>query len=252
MKNWIKIATAVVAMTMIMTMLVGCDFARKLNGAEVNFQKKVEAATELSFDMHVSIESENETSNMDISCYKNGEEYAYTFVDPTNTSVVYRRLYADNKLYEYMTKTTLHVGSYYVEDNVDVAADENILYWVTKNIMLATYVTLLTDSKKETLNGTTVYRYDFAYEGNDYSLWYDQDNLVKIAATFRSTDEEGQVHSETYTATFASYRFAEVDKTPFARPADTTGAMYIESPISFEDWMQIIDKFSARAAHWLQ
>ena len=99
--------------------------------------------------------------------------------------------------------------------------------------------------------GEDAYRYDFSYGGNQYSLWYDDENLVKISATFYSTDEEGQSTSETYLATFSNYRFGETEREPFLRPQESTEAIYAESPISFEDWMTILDRFGSRAASWL-
>jgi len=253
MLKWIILLTVVV-MTLTVA-LSACDFIRKMKGAEVKFQEKVKNATELSFDMSLEIVEDGEKSNIDISCFKKGDEYAYTFVEPGNESVVYRRLYAHNKLYEFLTKTNLHVGMYYTTDDVPYTDDNNLLYWVTENVMLATYATMLTKGQKDTVNGVDVYRYDFSYDGNQYGLWYDNENLVKIAATFNSTDADGNAHSETYTGVFSNYKFDDVDASPFWDPTETkdntAGVVYTESPISFEDWMAIINKFSARLAHWM-
>ena len=248
-RKWLITVVAVVMALCVL--LTACDLGRKVQGIEVKFQKKVEAATELSFDMQLEINTDGSVSRIDVSCYKKGNEYAYTFVEPDKEYVVYRRLYADNKLYEYVTDTRLHAGTYYVTDGVAYTDDNNLLYWVTKNIMLATYATLLSTGKQEKVGGVDTYRYDFSYEGNDYSLWYDDSNLVKISATFRSTAEDGTAHTETYVGVFSGYRFAEVDSALFLRPAETKDAVYVESPISFEEWMRILDKFSARAAHWM-
>lgn len=253
-KAFTIIACLVVLVLSLGLVLAACDLGRKVQGVEIKFQKKVEAAQELSFDLHADIVSDGEESSLDISCFKKGNEYAYTFVQPDNTSVVYRRLYADNKLYEYVTKDGslgIRVGTYYATNDVPYTDENNLLYWVTQKIMLATYATLLSTGKKETLNGAEVYHYDFAYQGNQYALWYDDVNLVKISATFNSTDAEGKAHSETYTAVFSNYRFDQVDHAPFRRPAESTDATYVESPISFESWMAIINRFSTRAANWM-
>lgn len=252
MKKALRYVTVLTVLTLILTIaLSACDLVRKVQGVEIKFQQKVQAAEQLSFDMRLTILDADGEQSLDVSCYKQGDEYAYTFTQPDDASYVYRRLYADNKLYEYLTKTRLHAGTYYVRDNVAYTADENLLYWVTQNIMLATYATLLTTGQKDTVNDVAVYRYDFSYDGNDYSLWYDDENLVKISATFRSTDTDGNPKSETYIGVFANYRFDEVDEAPFRRPEETTDAVYLESPISFEDWMHIIDRFGARVANWM-
>ena len=253
MLKWIILCTAVV---MVLTVtLSACDLIRKMNGAEIKFQEKVKNAEELSFDMSLEIIEDGEKSNIDVSCYKKGEEYAYTFVEPGNESVVYRRLYAHNKLYEFLTKTNLHLGTYYTTDEVPYTDENNLLYWVTENVMLATYATMLTKGQKDTVGDVETYRYDFSFDGNEYSLWYSDTDLVKVSATFNSTDTEGNAHSETYTGVFSNYKFADVDGSPIWDPTETkdntAGVVYAESPISFEDWMTIINKFSARLAHWM-
>ena len=235
--------------------LVGCDLGRKLQGIEVKFQKKVEAATQLSFDLDLSVSSSDGDSRLAVSCYKNGDEYAYTFVDPSNSSVKYRHLYADQCLYEFvyseMPLVSKNVGSYYTHRDVPFTDEDNVLYWVTRNIMLATYAALLSSGQKDKVGDVDTYRYDFRHEGNDYSLWYDDANLVKVKATFYEQNEAGETTSETYTAVFDNYRFGEVDRAPFYRPGEDPDASLVESPISFEQWMSILNTFSQRAAHWL-
>ena len=84
MLKWIILLTvAVMALTL---GLASCDFVRKVQGAELKFQKKVQEATSLSFDMYLEIEEDGEKSCIDISCYKKENEYAYTFVEPDNTT----------------------------------------------------------------------------------------------------------------------------------------------------------------------
>ena len=229
----------------------GCDLSRKLQGIEFKFQSKIENAVQLSFDMHLNISSESGSNDIDISCYKKGEEYAYTFVNRDNANLKHRHLFADNCLYEFVTNTTMHVGSYYTYENVPYTKDENLLYAVTQNIMLATYATLFTTGKKDRVGDAEAYRYDFEHKGNQYSLWYDDVNLIKISATFNSEDKNGTVTSETYSAVFDNYLFENVPDAPFLRPAATNDAIYVESVIPFEDWMGIINKFDSRALNWL-
>ena len=253
MKVSIRIMLAVVVAVLSLSLvLASCDLVRKTQGIELKFQKKVQAAEALSFDMHLRIQDESGASDLDVSCYKNGQEYAYTFVQPDNADYVYRRLYADNCLYEYLTKTQLHTLLYSVSEDVAYTDDANLLYWVTQNIMYATYATLLSTGQKDTVAGVEAYRYDFTYDGNAYSLWYDDANLVKVSATFQETDADGNSHAETYIATFANYRFDDVDTKPFARPAESDGLIKVQSSVPVETWMNTLSRFSARAAHWMQ
>ena len=119
--------------------------------------------------------------------------------------------------------------------------------------MAATYALFLVSGTKEDLDGTEVYHYSFSIENNDYHLWYDSKNLVRIQATFRDTDESGAAREETYTASFTNYRFGDADEAFFKRPEDLKGSgLYAESPISLEDWMKVLDRFSSRAANWMK
>lgn len=252
MKRIGKIIVCLIVITLVGAALFSaCDLLRKVQGAEVKFRNKVTKAEKLAFDMHLEIKNADSESELDVGCYKSGEEYAYTFSKPNNANLRYRRLFADECLYEYAYQANLGIGTYYTNRDVAYTDDRNLLYAITENIMLATYATLLTEGKKDTVAGKDAYRYDFSYGGNQYSLWYDDENLVKISATFYSTDEEGQSTSETYLATFSNYRFGETERDPFLRPQESTEAIYAESPISFEDWMTILDRFSSRAASWL-
>ena len=249
--KYIVIATLLLCITL-STLLSGCDLARKLQGVELKFQKKVSNATQLSFSMDLTIEENGQTSKLAVNCYKNDTEYAYTFADPDSPSVVYRKLYADGKLYEFVTKTNLHLGTYYITHDVDYTAQDNLLYWVTQNILAATYATLLTESVQEQWGDTTVYRYDFAYRDNTYNLWYDDANLVGLKATFVSYADNGDTLTEVYSARFADYHFENVDRAPFYRPNEGTDIVYVESRISFETWMEILDRFSRKASVWMQ
>lgn len=247
MKKSLKIVIAVVAVVMvgIMLTLSACDLVRKVKGVELKFQKKVQDAVELSFDMHLEITDASGNSQLDISCYKNGDEYAYIY---NGSGVVYRRLYADNKEYEFLQKSA--VRTYYTTDDVGYDNEENVLYTVTQNIMLATYATLLTTGKKDKVGDVDTYRYDFSFDGNNYSLWYDDENLVKILAVINTSNDDGSTTTESYMAQFANYRFEDVDAAPFARPSLVTDGL--ESPISFQEWMAILNKFTAFSANWLK
>ena len=249
MKKLLKVSICIVVLVMALTtVLSGCGLARKFKGIELKFQKKIEDAEELSFDMLLTVIDRDGTQQIKLSCYKQEDEYAYIFANPNNSAAVYRRLFADNKYYEFLQtgNSLVQVGTYYVRDDVAVDHSDNILYAVTHYIMLASLVTLISSGKKETLNGVETYRYDFDANGNDYSLWYDDENLVQVEGIFRSKDEAGNVTEETYRAAFSNYKFEDVDDAPFDRP----GTLFVESPISFEEWMNVITKFSTKMASW--
>ena len=240
----------VVAVLTLTIVLAGCNtISRKLEGVELKFQKKLSSAEKFSFDAHLTIQSGSTASELDVSCYKNGNEYAYAFYPPNVTTVQYRKLYADNNLYEFMTTSPL-TGFYHTETNVPYNDESNLLYAVTQKIMLAGYATLLSAGEKDKVGDVDTYRYDFNFQGNQYSLWYDNENMVKVRATFNSTDEEGNTSSETYIAVFSNYVFGETTEDAFKRPADM-GLLYAESLIPFEDWMDILTQFAARANDWM-
>ena len=249
MKKGLKFAFAAIAMALACTtLLAGCDLTRKLSGAEVNFQKKIESAQEFSFKLTLTVtESDGATKNAELNCYKSGNEYAYTLSQKNGR--VYRRLYADNKMYEFETSSDdslISVGTYSVKDNVPVTHEDNVLYWVSNNIMAAGYAVLVTKSKTETIDGKTAYRYDFTYGGDEYSLWYDDENMIQTKATFHF--EEGD---ESYLAKFTDYKFENIDKAPFTRPEDMSG--FNIGTISLGDWSGVVGRFSGQAiSNWLQ
>ena len=249
-----KIGVCLLIVLLMMTIVLsGCNaIARKVQGVELKFQKKLSSATMFSFDVHLNVKTDDSENELDVSCYKKGDEYAYVFYPPDTKTVEYRRLFADEKLYEFVTqsKTPLSTGSYYVNDNVPYTDNSNLLYVMTQKIMLAGYATLLSAGTKDKVGDADAYRYDFDFQGNQYSLWYDDENMVKVRATFHSTDEDGNTSSETYTAVFSNYVFGEVIDEPFTRPSEL-GLLYTESPISFEDWMTILTQFSDRAKNWM-
>jgi len=243
----------VVAVLTLTVLLSGCNaISRKLEGVELKFQKKLSSAEKFSFDAHLTIDTDGIEKEIDISCYKNGNEYAYVFYPPNAKTVQYRRLFADNNLYEFASQsaTLLSSGTYSVTADVPYTDGSNLLYAVTQKIMLAGYATLLSAGEQDKVGDVDTYRYDFNFQGNQYSLWYDDENMVKVRATFNSTDEEGNASSETYTAVFSNYVFGEVSADPFKRPADM-GLLYVESPIAIESWMDILTQFAARANDWM-
>lgn len=248
MKRFLTVFSAAALIALSLLSVVGCDLERKVQGIEFKFRNKVAKATEMSFFADLKVEDESGTSTLGVNCYMKNGEYAYTFVSPDAKKAEYRELYADQKFYEFLSASSMPIGSYYVKDDVKPESENNLIYQIKQNILAATYATLIVEGKKDKVGDADTYRYDFSYGGNDYSLWYDDENLVKIAAVFRSTDEEGAVHEEKYSAVFSEYVFSDVTDKPFTRPED--GA-YVESPISFESWMAILTDFSSRAAKWM-
>ena len=250
MKRSLKTIICVIVVLLLTAVLFcSCDFVNKIK-ISLDFQNKVKNSDELSFDMHLTVISDGEQSELDVSCYKNGDEYAYTFAKPDNSLVVYRRLFADEKLYEYLN-TSFYLGSFYINDSVPYTDERNLLYTVIQKIMLTTYVTVLSTGVGDSVDGQDATRYDITHDGDTYSLWYDDTNLVKLSATVKTPTTDGGEIEETYIAQFKNYKFENVSTAPFLRPEDKYDALYVESPIAFEDWMTVINKFIDFTANWL-
>ena len=248
MKIFVKIFAIVLAVSLVSAFVFsGCDIFRKVKGAEVTFPSKISDAKTLSFKMDVNYKKGNSETVINMDCYKQindegAEEYAYVYTCADSIYQSYKNIYADEKLYEVINVASF-AGTYYVEDNVKIDDNANILYHVTHNIKLASAAALLLKAKKETLNGEQVYRYDVKIEETDVTVWYNKTELVKLYTKFSSKDEEAD---EEYTLSFSGYKYdEELSESIFARP-DTYGITYVESPISFEDWMDVITGFAKK------
>ena len=247
MKNKVKIVSLIVLTVIITTfVLCGCDLARKLKGAEVSFPTKIAEAKAFSFDMDITCVDKNGTSTVSMRCYKRenedgDDEYAYDFFNKNAVSVIntYRNLYADDRLYEVLNPD-LGVGSYYVKESVSVTSDDNVLYVITENILIATVATFLTSAHKEELNGENVYRYDIEVNDKNISIWYNDVSLVKIAAELQ--DENGD--KAKYDILLGNYKFdEEMTDNPFVRPNELPG-IYAEQPFDYEDWAKVVNNFA--------
>lgn len=223
--------------------LVGCDTARKLGGAEMSFPSKISNAKTLSFKMNVNYKKGDQDVTIDMDCYKQDNEYAYRYTCPQATYASYKNIYADNKLYE-IANATPHTGMYYIKDDVSVDDESNILYHVTQKIMLTSVAALLTKAHKEQLNGEDVYRYDVEISGKNISVWYNSEVIVKLYVKF---DGENGEDAEEYTFLLSDYKFdEEIPSDIFTCPSASLLDGYVESPISFESWMEIIESFAGK------
>ena len=247
MKRTVKIVTLLTIFVMLAAFaFAGCDFTRKLSGAEMNFPSEISNAKSLSFKMKIDYKKGSDRTVIDMDCYKrteNGaEEYAYVYASASSVAVnSYKNIYADQKLYE-IVNITRNSGSYYVKDGVGVDDEGNFLYHVTQKILLTSVAALVTKAKKETLNGEKAYRYDIEVNGYDISIWYNSKVLVQLYAKF--IPEEGD--PEEYTLSFSDYNIGgEIAADVFAKP-DSLGIAYIPSPFSFEDWVSILNSFSEK------
>ena len=224
----------------------GCDFTRKLTGAELSFPSKVKGADKLSFKMNVTYTKEEVTTVIDMDCYRakneaGEEEYAYVYSTEKAANASYKNIYADGKLYEQVNVTKVS-GFYHVTDNVSVEDDENILYHITKKIFLTSVAAFVSKAKTETLRGEEVYRYDVSISDKNISLWYNKNVLVQIYVAFESDGEP----TEEYTIYLSDYTFdQDLPEDTFKRP-DTYGINYLESPITFESWTGILTSFGSK------
>lgn len=248
MKNSVKAIVCVIAVLLAVTFAFsGCDFTRKLGGAETTFPSKVAKAKNLSFKMKIDYRKGDATTVVDMDCYKTSdesgtEEYAYIYSSAGALYDSYKNIYAGGKLYE-IVNLTKNSGTYYIKNGVGVDDEGNILYHVTKNILLTSVAAFLSKSKKETLNDETVYRYDIDINGKSVSIWYNDKVLVKLYAEFEGENGE---ETEIYTLSLSDYKFDEtISSDVFAKP-DAYKLTYIESPLSFETWMSVITEFSSK------
>ena len=247
MKRTIRTVALILAVVIMAAFaLTGCEMARKLQGAEMTFPAKISDAKTFSFKMKIDYKKGATNTVINMDCYKqtaeNGsEEYAYCYSCPQGAHQSYKNIYADGKLYE-IANFSEHTGSYYVKDDVNVDAEGNIIYHIKQNILLLSVAAMVGKANKETLNGEQVYRYDVDINDKSASIWYNSEVLVKCYIKFVHEDDE----DEEYTLTLSDYTFdEELPAEIFARP-DTYGLGYIESPFSFETWMEIITTFSKK------
>lgn len=240
------IALLLSVMVFVTCILAGCDLSRKVTGAEAKFPGKVSNSAKISFRMNVNYKKGDVTTVIDMDCYraKNADgqdEYAYVYSSVGSDYQSYKNIYADGKLYE-IVNVTQNGGFYYTKDNVPVDDDGNILYHITKKILLTSVVAFLSKAKKETLRDETVYRYDVSISGKNVSLWYNSKVLVQLYVAFESDGGE----TEEYTIALSDYTFDEdLPEDAFKRP-DTYGITYLPSPISFEDWTNILSTFGQK------
>lgn len=237
------VLTVVVLATFVLT---GCDFTRKLTGAELSFPSKVSGSDKLSFKMNITYTKDEVTTVIDMECFRaknadGAEEYAYVYSTPSAAYGSYKNIYADNKLYEQVDVTKVS-GIYHITDDVSVEDDGNILYHITKKILLTSVAAFVSKAKQETLRGEEVYRYDVSINDKSFSLWYNSDVLVQIYVAFESDGEP----TEEYTIYLSDYTFEQdLPEDTFKRP-DTYGITYLESPISFENWTGILTSFGSK------
>ena len=247
-KSFVIAGIALVLTVVVLATFVfaGCDFTRKLTGAELSFTKKVSGADKLSFKMNVTYVKDGVTTVIDMDCFRaknadGAEEYAYVYTTPTAAYGSYKNIYADNKLYEQVNVTTAS-GFYHVTDDVSVEDDGNMLYHVTKKIFLTSVAAFVSKAKQENLRGEDVYRYDVSISDKNFSLWYNDDVLKQIYVAFESDGEP----TEEYTIYLSDYTFdQDLPEDTFKRP-NTYGITYLESPITFEQWTGIMSSFGSK------
>lgn len=224
---------------------VGCEINRKLNGAEINFAKTVKNSKEFSFDMSILTE---DNQKINLTCFKSDNDYAYKYSFDGVTYPTYRRIFIKNKQYDILEvydKLNTSIGSipvgtgmYYSVDNVSYMTEDNLLYHVSENLLTATYLTLVKSCVKEKdSNGMTLYRYDFTYEGDNYSFWFDNTYLRRVRILFSD--------NTSYDISFSNFHFGTVDREFFVTPEETAG-LYVKSPFTFQEWANILGDFSSK------
>lgn len=222
---------------------VGCEINRKLNGAEINFAKTVQNSKEFSFDMSISTE---EDQKINLTCFKKNNDYAYKYTLDGLDYPSYRRIFINSVQYDILEvydnfntalgSIPIGTGTYYITENVEYTSQDNLLYTVSENLLTATYLTLVKNAVKEKdSDGKTLYRYNFTYEQDDYSFWFDDNYLRRVKIVFSD--------DTFYDISFSNFHFGTVDREYFVTPEETAG-IYIKSPFTFQEWASIMGEFS--------
>lgn len=238
-----KLITVILLIIVLSSVLVGCEINRKLNGAEINFAKTVQNSKEYSFDMSV-LNEKNEKIN--VTCVKKDNDYAYKYSLDGMSYPTYRRIFINSNQYDILEvydnldtpigSIPIGTGTYYVNENVSYQSEENLLYTVSENLLTATYVTLVKSAVKEKGdNGEKLYRYNFTYENDNYSFWFDDTYLRRIKIVYQD--------NTSFDISFSNFHFGSVDREYLVTPEEATG-LYIKSYFSFQEWESIIGDFS--------
>lgn len=225
------------------TLLCGCELGRKLNGAETQFAKTVGECKEYSFDMSILTE---ENQKINLTCVKKNNDYAYKYSLDGQSYPTYRRMFVNSCQYDILEVAdsfdtpfggvTMGTGTYYITENVSFTSKDNVLYTVSENLLTATYLTLVKSATKEkNENGETLFRYDFTYEQDNYSFWFDSTYLRRVKIVYQD--------NTFYDLFFSAFRFGSVNRECLIKPEETAG-VYVKSPISFQEWEKILGDFS--------
>lgn len=240
MKRFLGIVILLLILT---SLFCGCDLSRKLNGAETNFAKTVEKSKEYSFDMSILTEK---NQKINLTCVKRDNDYAYKYSLEEQTYPTYRRMFVDSKMYDILEvadsfntpfgDVTMGTGTYYITENVPFTSEDNVLFAVSENLLKASLLTLVKSAVKErTEKGETWFRYDFTYEQDNYSFWFDDTYLRRVKIVYED--------NTFYDLYFSAFRFGSVDRELLIKPEERTG-VYVKSPFSFEEWSNLLESFS--------
>lgn len=240
MKRFVR---TILILLIVATLLCGCELNRKLNGAETKFAKTVTESREYSFDMSILTEG---NQKINLKCVKKNNDYAYKYSLDGQTYPTYRRMFVDSCQYDILEVAgsfdtpfggvTMGTGTYYITENVPFTSEENLLFVVSENLLTASLLTLVKSAVKErTEDGETWFRYDFTYEQDDYSFWFDDIYLRRVKIVYKD--------NTFYDLHFSAFRFGSVDRECLVKPEETAG-VYLKSPFSFEEWSNMLANFS--------
>lgn len=188
------------------------------NTASLAYNQRLTESKEYSFNIIYT--DSNAEAPVYISCYKDGDDYAYRFsLDGfDNENLAYRQIFDNGIFYEICEKKLGGVwcGEYKKTENVAVTCEKNFMYKYTNYITSGSFLTLLGKGEKVTYKGRRCTQSDIAYESSVYTFVFDDEtsNLVK----FVLTGEEGEKTLE-----YSDYKFDDIDKECFNLPSLGTG-----------------------------
>ena len=147
----------------------------------------------------------------------------------------------DEKLFDEYSELGMRYPPSFTQVSTTEEAD-NVLKTTDIDLVICMPGNADTKAKKETLREENVYRYDVSISGKNVSLWYNSEALVQLYVAFENDGGE----TEEYTIALSDYIFdQDLPEEAFKRPS-TYGITYIQSPISFEDWTNILTSFAQK------
>lgn len=148
--------------------------------------------------------------------YKDGA-FAYRYSLQENVIIAdigYRQIFSGNKMYEIEEASALgvlNVGQYKVTENVDPKSTVNFMYTYLYYITKGTYLTLLRNPKKVTVDGIECDKFEFTYDGKEFKYFFDRDDMLIYKLNFKDNKNDIEL-------IYKEYKFSNVEVKDFKLP----------------------------------